>query len=60
MLIVKDTSIPLLDIDDVVSFEVNDIEREGDWYGEWIGIVRPQLEWSSEVNANELIETINP
>jgi lipopolysaccharide transport system ATP-binding protein len=59
VLIVKDTSIALLDIDDIVFFEVHDIERKGDWYGEWIGIVRPQLEWSSEVNANELIETIN-
>lgn len=59
VLIVKDTSIPLLDIDDVVFFEVHDIEREGNWYGEWIGIVRPKLDWSLEVNNDDLIKTVN-
>jgi lipopolysaccharide transport system ATP-binding protein len=51
VLLVKDTSVPILDIDDVIFFEVHDIERQGNWYGEWIGTVRPKLMWSSEVST---------
>lgn len=49
LLIVKDTSIPLLDCPEVAVFQVHDVERSGNWYGQWIGAVRPQLEWSHEL-----------
>jgi lipopolysaccharide transport system ATP-binding protein len=47
LLIVKNTSTVLLDMDNVASFEVHDTEREGNWYGKWIGAVRPNLHWES-------------
>jgi lipopolysaccharide transport system ATP-binding protein len=45
ILIVQDTSVPLMDIHDVLVFEVQDIEREGNWYGKWIGAIRPRFDW---------------
>jgi lipopolysaccharide transport system ATP-binding protein len=47
LLIVKDTSTALLDLQNVASFEVHDTEREGNWYGKWIGAVRPDLSWET-------------
>jgi lipopolysaccharide transport system ATP-binding protein len=45
VLLVKDTSVALLDEDDVLTFQVHDIERNGHWFGRWIGAVRPSLTW---------------
>jgi lipopolysaccharide transport system ATP-binding protein len=47
LLIVKDRSTPLIDIDNLATFEVHDIQREGRWYGKWIGAVRPSLVWET-------------
>lgn len=49
VLIVKDTSVALLDVSDVLMFEVHDSDRQGNWYGKWIGTVRPKFDW--EVNV---------
>lgn len=44
---VKDGNLVLYKNDDLVSFEVQDIEREnGAWMGEYLGGVRPKLNWS--------------
>ncbi|HEY9827927.1 MAG TPA: ABC transporter ATP-binding protein [Stenomitos sp.] len=48
LLIVKDSSIPLIDQQDIAAFEVHDITRKGKWYGKWIGAVRPRLKWKTE------------
>ncbi|MFA5179802.1 MAG: ABC transporter ATP-binding protein [Syntrophales bacterium] len=45
LLIVKDTSVPIIDVHNVLTFEVQDIERGSNWYGKWIGAVRPQFDW---------------
>ncbi len=47
LLIVRDKSAALIDLDNVAIFEVHDIEREGTWYGKWIGSVRPTFEWET-------------
>lgn len=49
ILIVRDTSTVLLDMHEVLTFEVQDVEREGNWYGKWIGTVRPKFEWELSV-----------
>ena len=54
LLIVKDQSVALIDIDNVATFEVLDIEREGAWYGKWIGAVRPKLNWDTSFRLNDL------
>jgi lipopolysaccharide transport system ATP-binding protein len=46
LLFVKDTSTHLFGIDDLLSFEVVEGAREGNWYGKWLGAVRPSLEFS--------------
>jgi lipopolysaccharide transport system ATP-binding protein len=46
LLIVRDTSIPILDCDNAGLFEVNDAQREEEWYGKWVGVVRPKLKWT--------------
>jgi len=45
ILIIKDRAEPLIDIENVISFEINDIQREGNWYGKWLGVVRPEFTW---------------
>ncbi len=49
LVIVRDTNVGLFDEDNVLSFEVHDVEREGGWFGKWIGVVRPDFEWSIPV-----------
>jgi lipopolysaccharide transport system ATP-binding protein len=45
LLIIKDTATALCDVKDLLLFEVHDSEREGNWYGKWIGAVRPKFDW---------------
>jgi len=45
LLIVKDTSVALIDIHNVLLFEVQEIERRSNWYGKRIGAVRPRFDW---------------
>ncbi len=49
VLIVKDTSVALVDLNDALMFEVQDADREGNWYGKWIGAVRPRFDWQLSV-----------
>ncbi len=46
LLFVKDTSTIVYQKEDVLTFEVTDNLREGNWYGKWLGAVRPDLEFS--------------
>lgn len=48
IMIVKDQSVVLYKHDDVVAFEVHDVERDSPWYGRWSGVVRPRFEWMTE------------
>ncbi len=32
----------------VISFEVTEGSRTGNWYGKWVGIVRPKFNWTNE------------
>lgn len=45
LLIVNDASVALIDIHNILLFEVQDNERRGNWYGKWIGAVRPRFDW---------------
>ena len=45
ILVVRDRSTPVIDINDIISFQVHDNKREGNWYGKWMGVVRPNLYW---------------
>ncbi|MDB9304548.1 polysaccharide ABC transporter ATP-binding protein [Nodularia spumigena CS-591/12] len=45
IMIVQDRSRPLLLLKNIINFTINDIERDGGWYGKWAGVVRPQLSW---------------
>jgi lipopolysaccharide transport system ATP-binding protein len=44
LLLVQDSNV-LLDLHDLVVFEVHDTERQSRWYGKWIGAVRPTFKW---------------
>ena len=52
-LLVMDTSRPLIDQYDILSFQVHDVGREGNWYGDWIGAVRPVLKWEVSATPEE-------
>jgi hypothetical protein len=37
---------PGASVEDALVFEINDVGRQGiDYYGKWIGVTRPSLEW---------------
>ena len=46
IMVMQDTSIGLYTHPDVLTFEVHDVERTGNWFGKWQGVVRPKLEWT--------------
>lgn len=52
ILIIKSASVALVDIHDIICFEVSDSERKGGWMGKWIGIVRPELAWDFNLKSN--------
>jgi lipopolysaccharide transport system ATP-binding protein len=48
--VIKDLTVIIYDIDDIVIFDVEEeAERRGGWYGKWIGAVRPNLEWKTNL-----------
>jgi lipopolysaccharide transport system ATP-binding protein len=53
LLIVKDLSTVIFDVDNIAIFEVHDIEREGVWYGKWVGAVRPSLAWETHFTESK-------
>jgi len=46
LIFVKDMAAHLFNIADLLTFEVVEFEREGNWFGKWEGAVRPDLEFS--------------
>ena len=46
LMFIKDTSFAVHIINDILSFEVSDEVREGNWYGKWPGAIRPTLDFS--------------
>ena len=46
LLFVKDTSVIVYQVEDLLTFEVTEDAREINWYGKWLGAVRPDLEFS--------------
>ena len=49
MIMVVKHSKPLLTLHNILSFKVEEIERKGNWYGKHAGILRPKLNWKTEV-----------
>ena len=47
LLIFRDGSVALVQLDNAATFEVHDVEREGAWYGKWPGAVRPMFKWDT-------------
>jgi lipopolysaccharide transport system ATP-binding protein len=50
VVIVRDTNVGIFDEYGVLSFDVHDVEREGGWFGKWIGVIRPEFEWEDQVS----------
>jgi lipopolysaccharide transport system ATP-binding protein len=48
MMVVQDSALQIYVFQDIITFTVEDVEREGHWHGKWPGIVRPKLEWEIE------------
>jgi lipopolysaccharide transport system ATP-binding protein len=42
---VKDTSTVIYKHINLLSFKVEDANREGNWYGKWVGAVRPAFDF---------------
>ena len=52
LLIVKDGSAALVDLEHIALFEVHDAGRDGTWYGKWVGAVRPKFKWDTTAIEN--------
>jgi lipopolysaccharide transport system ATP-binding protein len=48
LMISKDVTYQIFKHEEVLCFEVQDGDREIDWYDRWPGMVRPRLKWSTE------------
>jgi lipopolysaccharide transport system ATP-binding protein len=49
LMVVQDLSYILYTHEDIVVFDVLDsTEGRGKWHGKWLGVVRPELSWSTE------------
>jgi lipopolysaccharide transport system ATP-binding protein len=46
--LVEKGNYPVTHLHRIVAFELIDLESKGSYYGSWIGIIRPQLEWKTE------------
>jgi lipopolysaccharide transport system ATP-binding protein len=46
ILIVKDKLQKLVDLDDAISFKVEDSSDRDGWYGRWTGVIHPHFDWS--------------
>ena len=53
IIVVKDASVGILFQNNVVAFEVAEGEVVGNWYGQTPGVVRPKVNWHSEVDRND-------
>ncbi len=50
LLVVRDEGFVLHREDDVLVFDVRDsMETRGGWHGRWVGVVRPNLRWETEM-----------
>lgn len=54
LLIVEDTTKVIFDLENIIVFEVSDVEREFSWYGKWEGAVRPKFKWESQLISKSL------
>jgi lipopolysaccharide transport system ATP-binding protein len=48
VIFMKDTSIPLFYLEECISFEVSDYRENMQWFGKWMGAVRPKFPFSIE------------
>ncbi|HEX4375443.1 MAG TPA: hypothetical protein VHZ50_19210, partial [Puia sp.] len=48
ILLVIDASVALFDLHDIMAFKMEERDRDGKWYGKWIGMVRPNelIKWT--------------
>ena len=46
VMLVRDTSTQVARVEQALQFEVVASQRNGNWFGKWPGIVRPQLDWN--------------
>lgn len=48
LLLVEDGTFPLFDLQDIVTFKMEEKERNSDWHGKWVGTVRPSnlIKWT--------------
>jgi lipopolysaccharide transport system ATP-binding protein len=50
ILFVQDTTTVLFREDAVIGFEIHDSAQDrGDWHGKWAGVVRPKLNWATQI-----------
>jgi hypothetical protein len=48
LLVVRDQSEVVFTLSDALVFEIlESAERRGDWHGDWIGAIRPDLHWET-------------
>ncbi|MGA9667123.1 MAG: polysaccharide ABC transporter ATP-binding protein [Gallionella sp.] len=52
LLIVKEMSKAIIDVEDVAMFEVHDVVRERAWFGKWLGAVRPTFKWDTMATSD--------
>ncbi len=52
VMVVRDESVVVLESARVVTFQVDEVRRNCNWFGRWPGVVRPRLDWSVSRSPN--------
>jgi lipopolysaccharide transport system ATP-binding protein len=60
ILLVRDGPVVLFDRDHLVTFSVTEGHRQGAWFGKWIGVVHPDLEWNTEPVETSKLHRASP
>jgi len=54
VMIVKDSG-AIQTVDEALIFEIHEVERTGNWFGKWPGVVRPKFEWNFQHTEYNLL-----
>ena len=57
---VKDTSVPLFNFEECLTFELEDYRGEIQWYGKWWGVVRPKFPFQLKQANSHLQDQLEP
>jgi len=57
VVIIKNASVPLFELEECISFDVADYRENINWYGKWMGAVRPHFPFTLQQKSDIVLKT---